>query len=100
MRGAFHRTVTVWSLPEFLEPELEDWVVVCGARWPGGANCPVQFEQLPSAVRRLAWEADQARWRPGGPARQAERVLFTARCREALTALGFCEAQPWVSERY
>merc|ERR1712196_13965 len=66
---------TLWSLEEFLSPDIEDWVAAADAVNPPPHELPFRDNSsrtgqredfsppVPKALTRLAWETDQMRKR-------------------------------------
>jgi len=86
-----YKTVN-WAVGEFVQYNVEDWMVVCDYWQPNG-YAPL----LPAALRRLAWDSDK--WRRKSEedsVRISEWAVFAKHARQIFQDHGI-EAKPWLN---
>jgi len=82
-----------WSVGEFVQYYVEDWMVAAEYLGPTGNQVPWP----PAALDRLAWDSD--RWRrksEDDSVRVSEWAAFAVHAREVFSQHGL-EAQPWLN---
>jgi len=85
-------STTNWALGEFVQYNVEDWMVVADYQCPK-SECP----PVPAALLRLAWESDK--WRRKSEAdtvRISEWASFAQKTRVVFAQCGL-EAKPWLN---
>merc|ERR1712217_427040 len=47
----------IWTMPEFVQDDVEDWLVVCESKGPAGPSTACS-QEIHTCLAQLAWEAD------------------------------------------
>jgi len=84
-----------WALGEFVQNDVEDWMVIVGYCGPSVDGSSPRVFEPPAALKRLAWESD--RWRRKSEedsVRTSEWAIFSRHARHIFLECGI-EARPW-----